>query len=146
MNASSKSRSTLSAVCISNGVVRVRMRATIGPQFPHASRASTFSPSSANLPLGRGKLLTTRIEHTRTHALLVVSLFVRGHRTICNLFKSGRSQPSGLSFSSRVHACKQPRGVFAISSSPTPLLSANHVNHKAWSNGHAVHENRANGA
>mgnify|MGYP001611175881 CR=1 FL=1 len=140
---------TIRAVFLANGEVwSVRTRATLGSEIPPIRRASKFFASSACFAslLGRGKLRTA-IEHAISLASLAVRLFqtLKTWSGFCNL-QSGRTQLATGLLSSRVHDCNQSRGIFTVLSGPSPLLSASHVNHKAWSSQHEVHEKSVRGA
>lgn len=130
MNNSTNIRSvTFRAIC-TNGVFRIRTRATVGPQNDSlnrtVSRASAVFQSAAILPsMGSGRLREP-VEHGGpSHVLRAPAFLLRNAgtiaRRICKLrggFKALRS----LSFRSRVKFCQEPGRVQSI------LFRPNYVN------------------
>lgn len=107
MRQSPNPRSTFSAICVSNGVVLGRARATVGlPQDSRYSRALARFQSAFGYPFERRiaavssngwRKLAGKLERTRTPIARFPAIFVLGPRTICNFlgaFKALRSLSS----------------------------------------------------
>ena len=132
MTTSPKTRSTFSAICVSNGVVRVRARATVGPRnFVDYSRASaSHSNPVVFLPTCGGGPLRRSVEPTRTLMAPLLRSFNRvgPTRLICNLRGAFQALRSLLLRSLVQHPEKSGRSVFhGFRFAPVPLCAVAHA-------------------
>lgn len=139
------------AICRTNGQVRVRMCATIGPmRLPTKSRASTvFQSVAVSSPSGNviaaallGSALRATIERTQPLVALVARTFLRGRAGTLNL----TGYLSRWSFRTLIKPLQKSLSVLGVLFSPSLSFAALHANNKAWSSPNDVQKKTVPGA